>query len=62
MFVHPDFLSGLFAPMEKAPHQETRYGGDPQLEMSRSVWGTILQSTVVLQAPHCVQWMKRPCT
>jgi hypothetical protein len=20
------------------------------------------QSTVALQAPHCVQWMKRPCT
>jgi hypothetical protein len=26
MFVHPDLLSGLFAPM--APHQQTRYGED----------------------------------
>ena len=33
MFVHPDFLSGLFAAMEKTPHQQTRYGAmaDPQL-------------------------------
>jgi hypothetical protein len=63
MFLHPDLLSGHLR-LEKARTNKRGMGlmAGPQLEMSLSVWGTILQSTVALQAPQCVQWIKRPCT
>jgi hypothetical protein len=48
MFVHHDFLSGLFAPMEKT--RTNKLGMQPmaslQLEMSPSVWGTSVNGRV----------------